>query len=178
MRKATAVVLWVLLLCSVALNAVTIWFILRARQVTVDTAYTAKAVVDRLAADTIRYDYAISQTVPLRVVVPIEEDVTVPISTVIPLKTTVAVNVDTGIFGMIPLNIPIDAQFPVNISFPVHVKKDVTIATVIPVSTTVPIRVEIAQTPLADYLRQISEGLDQTMLSLGGAPSPASGQNP
>src|SRR5207244_4094271 len=110
-NKVSTSALWVLLAISLALNVVNLWFFQRARQVTVDTVYTARRFVDDASDDTIAYDYPISQTVPLHVVVPIREDVTVPISTVVPIKTTVSVNVDTGVFGQIPLTIPIDGSF-------------------------------------------------------------------
>lgn len=175
MSRLLTVILIVLLVFSIALNAATLWFIFRAREVTLDTVYRAKQIVDDAGNDTLRYNYPISQTMPVHVVVPIREDVTVPISTVVPIKTVVTVNVDTGVFGPLPLTIPIDGAFPVNVTLPVHVEKDVAIDTVIPIHVTVPIVVPIADTPLADYLRRLSAGLDDTGRLLNGQ---APGQNP
>lgn len=160
--------LWILLIISIALNVVTIGLFFYARQVTMDAIYTTQGIVDGAADDTLAYDYAISQTMPVNVVVPIREDVSVPISTVVPINTVVDVEVDTGVFGKLPLSIPIDARFPVSVTLPVHVEKDVTIDTTIPLSVTVPIVVNIADTPLRAYLEQVSDALGRAGQSLGG----------
>lgn len=170
MNNRTVAVLWVLLVSSLALNALTLWFLFYARQVTVNTLGTARMLVDDIADDTIAYNYAVSQTVPIRVVVPIDEDVLVPISTTVPVNTVVDIELDTGVFGSIPLEVPIRAEFPVSVTLPVQVSKDVLIATSVPISLTVPIVVNIAESPLQVYLGRLSDDLGATIRALGAEP--------
>lgn len=152
------IVLSVLTLVSLALNAVVIYGLLRAREVVLATVADARTIVTGAGDDTFSYTLEVRQRIPIAASVPINEEVTVPIKTTVPIRTTVVVPINLGIISY-SLDVPIRTTIPVNLSFTVPISQAVDISTTVPLNVDVPIRIPIADTPLVGYLEQLDQAL-------------------
>ncbi len=155
------IALTVLTLLSLTLNGIVILQFLQFRQAAHGVVTDARALIAGLADDTFSYTVEIDQELPISTEIPFSETFSVPINTVVPISTTVVVPVDLG-FTTYELAVPIEAAFPVNMEPTVPVSQVVDITTVVPLRVDVPIEIVIAETPLADYLRDVNAALRRT----------------
>jgi hypothetical protein len=160
------IVLSALSLLSLALNGIVIVALLdlrqSARRIVVDT----QEFLTQIADDTFSYTVELDRDVPVSAEVPFNEAFSVPINTVIPISTTVQVPVDLG-FTTYRLTVPIETVVPVDLELTVPVSQVVDITTVVPLQVDVPIEVAVAETPLAEYLRDVDALLERAEEQLG-----------
>jgi len=152
------IVLSVLTLVSLALNAVVIYGLLRARQVALATVADTRTLVAGIGDDTFSYTFQVKQEIPIAATIPVDEKITVPVKTTVPISTTVTVPIDLGITTY-DLKVPIRTVIPVNVSFTVPISQTVDISTTVPLDVAVPIQIPLADTPLAGYLEDLDAAL-------------------
>ena len=172
------ILLAMLTLCSLALNGVTIFALLQARQIGLDASQTAldtvtdaRAMVTSIGEDTFTYTFEVQQEIPISTSVPFDEEVTVPIHTTVPISTVVMIPIDAGLLGTFDVDVPIRAAIPVNVEVVVPISQTVSIATTVPLDVDVPIAIPLAETPLVGYLDELDAvlaQLEQAVIRLEG----------
>ena len=183
--KITIFLLFLLVILSLALNGYTIWQLLIFReqamalqqrlqdvqQVAAETVSRAIRELEAFDQVSIEHTVQINEQIPVRAVVPFQENMRVPIQATIPiseeLSTTVAIEI-----SQLNLSIPLDITLPLVLEVPVDITVPIDIDRQVPVSTTVPIRLEVpfvvnlSETGLARYvelLKQELKALEQVL---------------
>jgi hypothetical protein len=207
LTRIGSVLLWCLVFLSLGLNLYLLYALQQARLLAIETIGEAARSISVLAGQTIQYTLPVhqdipvrtsvaidetlsvpvsahlTQTVPVRAIIPFRDTLTVPVSTVIPVETTFQVPVNIPLVGQQFIAIPISATIPVSLSTPVSISREIPVATnvyidapigteatvtishTIPVSVTVPLElevpvtIEIARTSLQGYLERLSQEL-------------------
>lgn len=128
-------------------------------------AYTivadARVLVTDLADDTFSYTVSVDQSIPISTSIPFSQAVTVPFNAVMPVNTTIVIPIDLG-FATYDLPVPIRTVFPVDMEVTVPFSETMDVVTLVAVDLDVPIEIVIADTPLADYLQELTVTLEQT----------------
>jgi hypothetical protein len=158
---AALILLAMLTLLSLALNAIVILEFLQLRQASRHVVSDARALVAAISDDTFSYTVEVDQEIPISTGFPFNETISVPINTVVPINTTVVVPVDLR-FTTYNLAIPIETVFPVDMEVTVPVSQVIDVTTVVPLEVDVPLEIAISETPLADYLDDVSATLERT----------------
>ncbi len=146
----------ILLVLSLMLHALTLASLLRVRSTAIGQLNAFNVYIGKVAQDSIDVNIPLNQSIPIRASIPVNQQLTIPIKTTVPISQSV--NVSTPL-GVLPL--PIQMNFPVNLQIPVVISQSVDISTTIALNTNVPISVPISDTPLANYLQQLRESLQQ-----------------
>lgn len=155
------IVLAILTTVSLALNVITILWLLDARQIALSVLAGARTAVVALGDETLVYTFEVNREIPITASIPISKSVVVPIRTTIPVSTVVIIPVRAGILGTFAVDVPIRTMIPVNLDVTVPLSETVEIATTVPVSLDVPIQIPIAETPVAGYLEELNMALAQ-----------------
>ncbi len=155
-----------LTVCSLALNGVVIFGLLRARQIALDAQQTAqeavgnaRAIVTGVSDDTFSYTIEVEQEIPIATTIPFNEEVNVPIHTTIPISTTVIIPINAGLLGTFSIDVPIRTIIPIDLEVTVPISQTVNIATTVPLNMDVPINIPLAETPLIDYIDEVDAAL-------------------
>ena len=167
------VLLTVLTLISLALNGVTIYALLRARQNTLAMVEDARDVIGGIGDDTVSYTVTIEHEIPVSASVPFKQEIDVPVNTTIPIDTTVIVPINAGILGTFDIEIPIRTFVPLSLEIAVPIDEMVEVDTTVPLDLEVPVEVTIADTPMYGHLEELDEALARlenrlTELPFGG----------
>jgi hypothetical protein len=127
---------------------------------------TSIETVSGLKDETFETTVHVQQTIPVRADIPFHRTLTVPIDLTLPvseeitIRDTLVIPIDT-VLGKYNFQAPISLTIPINMSVPIKTEVPITISETLPISTNVPIdlslpvAIEIASTPLADYLEQL-----------------------
>ncbi|HEU5012561.1 MAG TPA: hypothetical protein VFT66_08455 [Roseiflexaceae bacterium] len=150
-----------LLVLSLLLHALTFASLLRVRSTAIGQLDAFNTYIGQVQQDTISVNIPLNQPVPIHASIPINQQLTIPIKTTVPISQSV--NVSTPL-GTLPL--PIQMNFPVNLQIPIAVSQTVDVSTTITLNTNVPISVPVSDTPLAKYLQQLRESLQQLSSNL------------
>ncbi len=121
----------------------------------------ARVLVTDLADDTFSYTVSVDQSIPISTSIPFSQAVTVPFNAVLPVNTTIVIPLDLG-FTTYNLPVPIRTAFPVDMEVTVPFSETVDVITLVAVDLDVPIEIVIADTPLADYLQELTVTLEET----------------
>lgn len=163
--------LWLVALSSLLLNVTILRQIITARLAAQQAVADAIAVLEGFQAQTFTYTVVVDETLPIDTAIQIDETFPVAINETLPVNTTVRANVDAGILGTIPLDIPISTSVPVDLDFEVPIEKSLPVKTAVPVYFEVPIEVSVAETPLQGTLDDViarletlTEKLDEPLL--------------
>lgn len=181
MRKASYIVLWFLVLLSLALNGILLAGLWKARQAALVVIDQSIKTLERLEDETFATTVHVQKTVPVSADIPFHRELKVPVDVTVPLshdvsfQESIELSFDT-LLGTQTLDVPVGATIPLSLSVPVDVKVPVTISETIPVRTEVeidvevPVAVRVADTPLPGYLAQVKRSLTgiRKQLSLGG----------
>ena len=160
------VFLTALTLASLGLSGVTLYGLVRARQIALDAVADSRAILEGIGDDTFSYSLVVEQEIPIAASVPFSERVRVPIQTTLPISTTVIIPIDAGLLGTFDVEVPVQALIPVNLEVVVPVSETVDIVTTVSLNTSVPIEIPISDTPLSSYLKQIDAVLEGAELKL------------
>jgi hypothetical protein len=153
--------LFVLVVISLALNALTIY---TALQIRATAKQEIAAFADQLAAaekQDLTFEVRQTRSIPIQAVVPVQKQLTIPISTTVNLDQVFDVPINTPL-GNTTIHVPLKASVPVNVSVPVTISETVQISTSISFDGSIPVTVPAAQSPLASVL----EALRQQLLAL------------
>lgn len=150
-----------LLVLSLLLHALTFASLLRVRSTAIGQLDAFNTYIGQVEQDTISVSIPLNQPVPIRASIPVNQQLTIPIKTSVPISQSVNVNTPLG-----TLPLPLQMNFPVDLQIPITVSQTVDISTTVALNTSVPISVPIRETPLAKYLQQLRESLQQLASNL------------
>jgi hypothetical protein len=176
--KITIFLLFILVALSLALNGYTIWQLLIFReqalalqqriqdlqQVALETVSHTIAELETFDQATIQYTVQINEQIPVKAVVPFQENLRVPIQATIPISEEISTTVALEI-SQLGLSIPLDITLPLVLDVPVDITVPIDIDRQVPVNTTVPIRLEVpfvvnlSETDLARYVELLKQEL-------------------
>lgn len=151
-------VLFVLVSCSLGLNALLLGRLYVAQQVTVEALDQGLVTVEDLKGESISYTVTLSQTVPVDADVPFKKQFNVRLKTTVPIKTEAQVPIQTPL-GTYNVNVPIDAQVPIDTTIPIQIDQTLHVSTEVPLQMQVPIAIHIRETTLIRYLDQLQDSL-------------------
>ena len=154
-------VLFVLVMLSLALHALTIY---AAVQVRAAAKQEIAALTDQLATaekQDLTFEVRQTRSIPIQAVVPVQKQLNVPISTTVDINQVIQIPITTPL-GDTTLRVPFKATVPINVMVPVAISETVQISTAISFDGSLPVTVPAAQSPLAKLL----EGLRQQLLAL------------
>jgi hypothetical protein len=151
--QRTIPVLWGLVIALLVLNLLLLYTLNQARLTAIETLSEVETTLDGLAKEVIVYDIEVNQAVPLKADVPLNRTMEIPLKTAIPIDQVLTVPFQTPA-GEVVLDVPVKTDFPIDIVVPVNFDQTINVDTTVQLNTTLPVKIDIAQTPLAGYLRQ------------------------
>jgi hypothetical protein len=146
-------ILWGLVIALLILNLLLLYTLNQARLTAIETLSEVETTLDGLAKEVIVYDIEVNQAVPMKAGVPLNRTLEIPLKTVIPIDQVLTVPFQTPA-GEVVLDVPVKTDFPIDIVVPVDFNQTINVDTVVQLKTTLPVEIDIAQTPLAGYLKQ------------------------
>ena len=181
------VLLFVLVLLSLALNGYLVWqwLTLRSqalvlagqadelRQSALNTVAQFRQELQGSDEWTFQYDVQIDESLPVEAVVPFRERLDVPIETTVPISQAVEAVFDLEIpqFGLripVEVTVPVQLEVPIALSVPVEIDHDVVVQTTVPISLEVPIVIDLADVGLARTIELLDRGLADLEQALKG----------
>ena len=84
----------------------------------------------------------------------------IPLNTVIPIDQVLTVPFQVGT-DEVELELPVKADFPINMVVPIDFNEIINVDTTVALDTTIPVEIDIAQTPLVDYLDRVRQNVSQ-----------------
>lgn len=104
--------------------------------------------VGQLEEGEFTYNFPLSQTLPLRVAVPISESLDIPVKLNLRIKTTFNIPIDIPIPDLLgggnqnfTIPVPVDTTIPIDETFPFSLNRTFNLSTTVPISLTIPITV-------------------------------------
>jgi hypothetical protein len=166
MKNIAYLFLLILILLSLALNAVVIAGLLNARDAAVEAIDQGLQALSGLENETFETVIRVQETIPVSETVPFRRELVVPIDLTVPIHDQIAIQETFEVpistpFRDFTIDIPVSATVPVEIEVPVDVQVPIAISETIPISTevsidlTVPVVIEVADTALPEYLEQM-----------------------
>ena len=160
--KIGRLLLWFLVLLSLALNGVLIYALLEVREGALSTIASLQNTVVQWRDQSIVVPVKVDQQIPFRATVPISETLTVPLDFDYPLSNVVNTSVRIPLVGEQDVAFPIDTIIPVHYTLEAPVQVSVPISMTYHLQTEIPVSVEI---PPA-WLDQIYAILEETESAL------------
>jgi len=166
MKTIAYLFLLILILLSLALNAVVIAGLLASRDAVVEAIDQGLQALDGLEAETFETVIRVQEIIPINETVPFRRELVVPIDVNVPIydqiviQETFEVPISTPFLDF-TIDIPVSGTVPVEIQVPVDVQVPVVISETIPISTkvsidfTVPVVIGVSDTALPGYLEQL-----------------------
>jgi hypothetical protein len=181
MNRSAFYILLALVVLSLALNVVILVGLNAARQALVSALDTSLETISGLENEKFETTVQLRESVPVRIAVPFRRDLQVPIRTNIPIKEqlpfrdTLRIPIRTFV-GEYNVSVPISTTVPINLDVPVDLQVPIDISETIDISTSVdlnldiPVSIGVADSALADYLRELRATLTEIRkrLSFGG----------
>lgn len=149
-------------LVSLALSVFLFYSLFNVRQAAISGLDLALDSLENLESQGFHYEYQFSDTLPVQVEIPVQQEMVIPFQGDFPINTTVRVPIDAGVLGTFVLDVPIDTNVPIDVEVPVQISQTVAISTSIPVSMAVPIDVTAEDPAIQGFL----DGLRQWLLEL------------
>ena len=137
---------------SLVLVALVIAGVMAVRSVAGDAATQLEAAGRSTISTTVR----VSQTIPIRAVVPVNQTFEVPFNQQLPIDTVVQIQRELPVVGLINFDLPIKTTIPVNLRFPVTISQSLPINTSVQVQFDVPVTVSLSESPLSAQLSAIA----------------------
>lgn len=154
------VLLFLLVVLSLAANGVLIYRLLELRQranaVLDDLLILSETVGEQVIAIPVELD----ETFPVSASVPFQYEGTVPIDTTVPISTTVAVPVQL-LGRVIEFEVPIDITVPISYQVPIEVEQTIQVDTSVPVHIDTTIELPLSETPIGGYMEQLREAIQR-----------------
>ena len=160
--KAGQLILWFLVILSLALNGVLIYALFEVREGALSTIASLQNTVVQWRDQSVVVPVKVDQHIPFRSTVPISETLTVPLNFDYPLSTVVNTSVKIPLVGEQDIAFPIDTIIPVHYTLEAPVQVSVPISMTYHLQTEIPVSVEIPQV----WLDQISTVLEETESAL------------
>ena len=181
------VLLFVLVLLSLALNGYLVWqwwtvrsqaLVLASqadelRHSALDAVAQFREELQGIDEMTLNYDVQIDESLPVDAVVPFRERLDVPIETTVPISQAVEAAFDLEVpqFGLripVEVTVPVQLEVPIALSVPVEINRDVVVQTTVPISLEVPFVIDLADVGLARIIEVLDLGLADLEQALKG----------
>jgi len=173
-EKALGIILFVLVLISLALNGFVIWQLRNAQRRVQAAVREFGPVVEESLSQLIsdledfektplEFDIDVQQDIPIQTEIAFDETIAVPIQLTVPISQTIETTVVLSLVGGVEL--PIDIAVPVNVEIPIDNTITVPIERIVPISTTipldvkVPIQIDLTETELSAYINRLRQSL-------------------
>jgi hypothetical protein len=158
LRSLVGLVL-ILAVTSLVLNGFLLYSLNNVRQAAIHSLDAALAALSGLESKGLHYDYSFSDTLPIAVEIPVQQEMMIPIQEDLAINTEIRVPIDAGVLGTFVLDVPIDTSVPLDLEVPVQVSQTVQINTSLPLSLTVPIDVKADDPPLQQFIDNLRRWL-------------------
>lgn len=143
---------------SLMLHALTIYNLLRVRQIVSKQLDVSANQVAQLRQQRVEYKFPVQQTFPVSTTITINEKIAVPINFQVPIKQMVRVPINTPL-GSVPLEVPLNLTVPISNTVMVPINKQIPFHTTVPINTEVPIQLPLGQGEAGNVLQQLEDGL-------------------
>ncbi|MFP4394095.1 MAG: zinc ribbon domain-containing protein [Anaerolineales bacterium] len=160
--KVGQLLLWFLVILSLALNGVLIYTLFEVHQSVLNTIASLQNTVVQWRDESIIIPVKVDQQIPFQATVPISETLTVPLNFDYPLSTVVNTSVRIPLVGEQDIAFPIDTVIPVQYTLETPIQVSVPISMTYHLQTEIPVSVEIPQA----WLDQITQILEETESAL------------
>ncbi len=154
--------LWFLVILSLALNGVLIYALFEVREGALNTIASLQNTVVQWRDETVVVPVEVDHTIPFKTMVPISETLTIPLNFDYPLSTVVNTSVKIPLVGEQEIAFPIDTVIPVHYTLETPIQVSVPISMSYHLQTEIPVSVEIPQA----WLDQINTMLEETESAL------------
>jgi len=166
MKTIAYVFLLILILLSLALNAVVIAGLLNVRDAALEAIDQGLQALDGLEEERFETTIRVQETIPVEETIPFRRELVVPIAVNVPIHDQIAIQETFEVpintpFRDFTIDIPVSATVPVEIEVPIDIQVPIAISETIPISTevsidlTVPVVIEVSDTALPQYLEQL-----------------------
>lgn len=146
-------------LASLALSGFLLYSLNNARRVAIDSLEAALEALEGVESKGFHYEYQLSETLPIDVEIPVQQDMMIPVQGNFAVNTDVRVPIDAGVLGTFVLNVPIDTSVPLDVEVPVQISQTVPISTSIPVRLTVPIDITAEDPAVQQFIDSLRRWL-------------------
>lgn len=133
----------ILVIISLAFNAVLIVSLLQAREGLVLALAGAEDAVALLSGEPLSFEVAVDQEIPIRTSVPIEETFVIPLSFDYTLDTVVETYVNIPLLGKQDIAVPVQTVLPISTTIEIPVEMTVPISVTYQLQTEIPVEVEL-----------------------------------
>ncbi|MBN1877148.1 MAG: hypothetical protein JXA33_23195 [Anaerolineae bacterium] len=137
------ILLWALVILSLALNGVLIYALNRARLSIAETLTTVRNTVAQVSSQPIVTTVSVDQEIPLNTTIPIHHALTVPLNIDYPLSTVVNTSFNVPLLGEQEISFPIETVIPIRYTLDVPIDMEFPISLTYHLQTEVPIEVTL-----------------------------------
>lgn len=168
-RSGGVTLLWLLLLLSLALNGLALYWINAMQQGLMgaqgqlrEMVSTTRTDLQTMGLQPITLQIAIDQHIPISETFTISDTFTIPVNAVFPFSTQVNTSINIPLLGPQEISIPVSGAVPINTTFKIPIRADIPISMTyhlvldLPVAVTLP--AELLQ-PIDQMLQQAEDGL-------------------
>lgn len=166
MKTIAYIILLILIVLSLALNAVVIAGLLNARDAAVEAIDQGLQVLDGLEEERFETVIRVQETIPVNEAIPFRRELVVPVDVIVPIYDEIAIQetfevpistpfLDFNIDIPVSATVPIEMEVPVAIQVPIAISETIPISTEVSIDLTVPVVIEVADTALPEYLEQL-----------------------
>lgn len=157
-QNAVITVLISFIVLSLLLHALTIFNLLRVRQIVSNQLEVSANQVAQLRQQRVEYSFPVEQTFPISTTIVINETIDVPIDFEVPINQNLSIPISTPL-GNVPITIPLSLTVPISNTVTVPISREIPFQTTIPISTEVPIELALGENEAGEVLLQLEEGL-------------------
>ena len=157
-QNAVIMILISFIVLSLLLHALTIFNLLRVREIVSTQLDISANQVAQLRQERVRYTLPVQQTFPISTTIAINETIPVPINFSVPINQTVRIPINTPL-GQVPIDIPLNLTVPISNTVVVPINREIPFQTTVPISTEVPIELALGEGTAGGVLQQLEDSL-------------------
>lgn len=150
------IILWILVLVSLALNGYLLFALNQARLQAQEALTNTRASVQNLGTTPFTTTVHVDQLIPFSTTLPLSQTFTVPIDTTYPLNTVVHTAIQIPLLGPQDIAVPIAANIPLQLNLQIPVRMQIPISLTYQLKTDLPVQVKLPPETL-DFLDQLLE---------------------
>ena len=177
LKIAAYLFLLILVLISLALNALIIASLLEVRQTTASALDQAVGALQDMEGATFETTVEIQQTIPVNAEIPFQREWTVPVRLSVPIEhelrfqETIVVPIDVPLFNL-DIDVPVSTTIPVSLTVPIEtevpfaIDETFLVDTEVEIDLTVPVAIDLADTSLPAQLGELAAMLKEVQQQL------------
>ena len=152
-------VLWALAIVALLLNFLVVGVLIFATFTAREVAGTAADQLEALSQQPVSFMFRITQTVPIRTMIPFHQKLGMPFTHTVSINTSVVVSKELPVIGQIAFDVPIQASIPISFDIPIDVDTTVPVSMEIPLNLQIPVQIHLGATPIGDVLDETIRAL-------------------